>query len=984
MIRNALRLSRGLKALLLSLPLGLLPLLSPLQASDQRYDYDEAGRLIRSIDEQGRVTEYRYDPVGNILQVIGTTGGASAPAIDAFTPTRINHGDRLDAVAQGSGLNGARVTSSDPGLQVSGVTTGDGRVDLQLYADPALPIGPQILTFTTAAGSASATVEVRPEVPRAYLTPVPVARLPDGVMHPVILWLSHADVEPHTFTLSLDDPTVAQLASTTLTIPAGETEARTQLAGLTEGSTALRAEAAGVAPLAVPVYVATQIAGINTRYATRLGVVVEEPAGPPPQQEIANLTAQRVGVIHGAALHRVEPAQRTVGTGPEDLILHGGGLQDATTLTLTPPDGVTLGPVTPSADGTTATVAATIAADAPLGLRRLTLLNAAGTPYPAVGGGDRLLITPPPPIIDSVDPLLYIPGINGQTLTLRGHNFSDLYRVDVTPADGITVGTPEISDSGEPMVVTAPIAIAPDAALGPRVVTLTTAGGTSAPTASAHNTIHLALTGTEVPNLAARPIGVVRPVTPEPLATDYAAYAAPLGVVHGATLTTLDPRSGIIGTTVQLTIEGRGLQNAASVALHPTDGLTVETPAPAADGRSLTVIVTIAADAPTTPRTVSVRDNTGSAIPTADPLAMQFLVTPPPPEIDSVTPLFLLPDGNPATVTLRGRNFDNTVELRLLPGDGAVIGPVTLNGDATEAAAPVTLTPGAPIGPRVVQLVTTGGVSDATPGPHNTVTVSDQTLAEITPLTAPLLGVVKQVDAPPATTDYTFVATPLGVVVEIDPLANAPTGQAFATPLGIAVGPIATAAAPAGAVAGSSLTLTVSGEGLGAVSEVQLHPADGVTLDPLITVGADGRTLDVAIDLALDAPGGPRAVQLLDAAGTAIPFADPAAAIVHVHGGEPTILSIEPILAGMGDTVELIIRGEHLHAAQAVSVTPADGVAVGPVLQVNDLGTEVRLPLQVAADAALGTRVIRLHLPGHDTPAPSTPANTFTVYESVP
>ena len=67
-----------------------------------------------------------------------------------------------------------------------------------------------------------------------------------------------------------------------------------------------------------------------------------------------------------------------------------------------------------------------------------------------------------------------------------------------------------------------------------------------------------------------------------------------------------------------------------------------------------------------------------------------------------------------------------------------------------------------------------------------------------------------------------------------------------------------------------------------------------------------------------------------------------------------------------------------------ISVSPAEGVAVGASPWINDLGTEVRVPLRIAADVPLGPRVIRLHLADYDTPAESTPANTFTLYETVP
>src|SRR3954470_13160742 len=76
---------RGLAQLLVAacVALGALPSHAP--AAQERYDYDALGRLIRVIDEQGRVTQYVYDAAGNILQVI-TGGTAQAPTVTSIAP----------------------------------------------------------------------------------------------------------------------------------------------------------------------------------------------------------------------------------------------------------------------------------------------------------------------------------------------------------------------------------------------------------------------------------------------------------------------------------------------------------------------------------------------------------------------------------------------------------------------------------------------------------------------------------------------------------------------------------------------------------------------------------------------------------------------------------------------------------------------------------------------------------------------------------
>src|SRR5437870_10586029 len=85
---------------------GLVP---AADAGQERYDYDALGRLIRVIDEQGRVTEYVYDAAGNLLQVI-TGGTAQAPTVTAITPTSIRRGETKQFQFPGTDMTGTTVT----------------------------------------------------------------------------------------------------------------------------------------------------------------------------------------------------------------------------------------------------------------------------------------------------------------------------------------------------------------------------------------------------------------------------------------------------------------------------------------------------------------------------------------------------------------------------------------------------------------------------------------------------------------------------------------------------------------------------------------------------------------------------------------------------------------------------------------------------------------------------------------------------------
>jgi hypothetical protein len=172
------------------------------------------------------------------------------------------------------------------------------------------------------------------------------------------------------------------------------------------------------------------------------------------------------------------------------------------------------------------------------------------------------------------------------------------------------------------------------------------------------------------------------------------------------------------------------------------------------------------------------------------------------------------------------------------------------------------------------------------------------------------------------------------------------------------------------------------GHGLEAVTELRLVPDEGLALDDLAYDPAR-QALTARLTVANDAQSGERAVHLF-ADDVAIPFANPVAGVIRVGPGQPSIESIAPILGGRGDAFELLIRGSRLTGAERVELLPSRGITIGSSIRINGDGTELRIPVAIAADVELGERVVRVHVPGSETAASATAANTFTVYQEVP
>ena len=107
-------------AWLIALLLALCSFASSAHAAQERYDYDALGRLIRVIDEAGRVTEYVYDPAGNILQVITASSGAQGLSGTATTPNALRRGETKAIIIAGNYFIGAQGNTTDHGLEFGG------------------------------------------------------------------------------------------------------------------------------------------------------------------------------------------------------------------------------------------------------------------------------------------------------------------------------------------------------------------------------------------------------------------------------------------------------------------------------------------------------------------------------------------------------------------------------------------------------------------------------------------------------------------------------------------------------------------------------------------------------------------------------------------------------------------------------------------------------------------------------------------------
>lgn len=474
--------------------------------------------------------------------------------------------------------------------------------------------------------------------------------------------------------------------------------------------------------------------------APSLGISVGEATDPGPVSRNLHGWSPNLGVTVGPFADQVSPQNGEIGTSL-NLGIGGSGLQDVTEARFEPSTGLTVESVTPSADGRSVQVGVTIESDAPQTWRRLRLHAASGEIPFLDNRHARFLVTAPQPVLNTLTPNTLKLGDPEQTFTLRGENFERAERVDVTPAEGITVSALTVENSGR---LTVRIGAATDAEPGPRVVTVTTPAGTSSTTAGIENTLKLyrqavispdtltapllgvqvgdADTGlgeTPIDGLSAPLLGISvgDAVDPE-TRTDHFQGAPKLGVTVGTFATEIEAPPLIAGNTYTLTVHGQGLADVDGAGLFPSDNLALSAPFASPDGSRVIVEITVPPNAVANQHELRLIAGI-KPIPFADPRKALIQIATGEPDIASITPYVTSP-GDTFELIVRGEHLHNASRVFAVPNDGIIWVPeITVNADGTELRTRLHVDSGATEN-RVIRVETPGGLSGAGAAPANT------------------------------------------------------------------------------------------------------------------------------------------------------------------------------------------------------------------------------------------------------------------------
>lgn len=196
--------------------------------------------------------------------------------------------------------------------------------------------------------------------------------------------------------------------------------------------------------------------------------------------------------------------------------------------------------------------------------------------------------------------------------------------------------------------------------------------------------------------------------------------------------------------------------------------------------------------------------------------------------------------------------------------------------------------------------------------------------------------------------------------------------------VGVGYGAYANHLQPSAGGVGTTVMLQIRGQGLHAVSAVQLLPADGLIVG-VPTANLDGTALTVKIEIDESAPKSVRQVVLTTASGN-IEFSSSMGDRFTVAAPAPRLDSITPnvLIAGQGAT-SVRVRGQYLRDIQGISFTPSAGIEVISLLTANAEGTQLDFTVQVAADAPIGPRTAVVATAGGESSEAAAIGNTVQI-----
>ncbi len=431
----------------------------------------------------------------------------------------------------------------------------------------------------------------------------------------------------------------------------------------------------------------------------------------------------------------------------------------------------------------------------------------------------------------------------------------------------------------------------------------------------------------------------------------------PLNVYRGSGIESVSPDRLQIGQAGQVVVvTGAQLNAVSTISVTPSAGVTVGAPSIAADGRTLSVTLDVAATADAGARRLILRTSAGVDLAEMVPGAASILLRDSSPIIESMTPSLVAP-GQTLPVLVRGQYlrglpmaktlFSPIPNVRITPDTGLIIGSdIVVNDAGTELTFTLSVNADASLQDRLVQIESESGISASNMAPANTLRFGAGPLRAFSPIVSPPVGVRRET-------------------------VDDATRSTYSVPVGVSRGATITALSPSRIAVDQVSTLTLSGVGLAAVTGIEFLPNNGVAA-VVGTLVANPNSVTVDVAVAADAPRTMRRVNLL-AGATRLE----APTLLAIQDALPEVTALDPThVIRDGSSRVINIQGLRLAQTTSASVTPATGIIIESYQALSD--TSARLNLRVDPSAPLGARHLRVH--GAASASSETPSPKDTLF----
>jgi YD repeat-containing protein len=159
-------------ALICYLSIAILFSYSHISAQQSRinYFYDDLGRLVRVVDENGNAATYHYDAVGNILRITRETSVPNTTSVTGLSSSSVDRGTTMTITISGFNFSCSSVSVATPGVTLSNVQISLDQIVVSVTISATAQVGSAPLQLDCDRGVITVPFSIIDTVPTVIIT----------------------------------------------------------------------------------------------------------------------------------------------------------------------------------------------------------------------------------------------------------------------------------------------------------------------------------------------------------------------------------------------------------------------------------------------------------------------------------------------------------------------------------------------------------------------------------------------------------------------------------------------------------------------------------------------------------------------------------------------------------------------------------------------------------------------------------------------